>query len=115
MYEIGKRDLPIGATTKLVEIILFLEQKQKIPKEEKELLKKQQVKVQEIIKRESKELEYKQIKEQRILDKIQKKHNQSVQIHSLAEHLQKIRLEFKKFLLENRKESYGVVALLEKN
>lgn len=26
----------------------------------------------------------------------------------------KVRLEYKKFLLENRKESYGVVALLEK-
>ena len=31
-----------------------------------------------------------------------------------SEEKRKVRLEYKKFLLENRKESYGVVALLEK-
>ena len=31
-----------------------------------------------------------------------------------AEEKRKVRLEYKKFLLENRKESYGAVALLEK-
>lgn len=31
-----------------------------------------------------------------------------------AEEKRKVRLEYKKFLLENRKESYGTVALLEK-
>ncbi|HRZ86150.1 MAG TPA: hypothetical protein P5277_05225, partial [Candidatus Paceibacterota bacterium] len=31
-----------------------------------------------------------------------------------AEEKRKVRLEYRKFLLENRKESYGAVALLEK-
>ena len=31
-----------------------------------------------------------------------------------SEEKRKVRLEYKKFLLENRKESYGAVALLEK-
>lgn len=89
MYETGKRELPTDALIKIAEIVLFFEQKQKVSKEEYELLNKQQSKVHEILKHQVKELEYKQIKEQRALDKIQKKHNQNLQLHSLARYLQK--------------------------
>ena len=44
MYEIGKRDLPIGTSIKIAEIVLFFEKRQKVSKEEKELFKKQQTK-----------------------------------------------------------------------
>jgi predicted transcriptional regulator len=89
MHETGKRDLPTAALVKIAEILLFFEQKQKSAKEEKEFLKQQQAKVRQILTQQTKELEYKQIKEQRVLDKIQKKYNQSVQLHSLVQHLQK--------------------------
>lgn len=86
MHETGKRDLPTAALVKIAEILLFFEQKQK---NEKEFLKQQQAKVRQILTQQTKELEYKQIKEQRVLDKIQKKYNQNVQLHSLVQHLQK--------------------------
>ena len=86
MHETGKRDLPTAALVKITEILLFFEQKQK---KEKEFLKQQQAKVRQILTQQTKELEYKQIKEQRVLDKIQKKYNQNVQLHSLVQHLQK--------------------------
>lgn len=89
MHETGKRDLPTAALVKITEILLFFEQKQKNAKEEKEFLKQQQAKVRQILTQQTKELEYKQIKEQRVLDKIQKKYNQNVQLHSLVQHLQK--------------------------
>ena len=75
MYETGKRDLSTGTMTKMAEILIFFQQKQKVSEEEKELLNKQQVKVQEMLKHQVRELKYKQMKEQRALDKIEKKYN----------------------------------------
>jgi transcriptional regulator with XRE-family HTH domain len=49
MYETGKRDLPVGTTEKLADIMLFLNQNQKNFKQENELLNKQQSKVQNLI------------------------------------------------------------------
>ena len=89
MYERGKREIPTAAMVKLAEMELFLNQKQKITKQESELLNKQEAKVQELIQRHSKELEYKLIKEQRKLDAIQKKYNQSLKLNSFVAHLQK--------------------------
>lgn len=40
------------------------------------------------------------MKEKRMLDKIQKKYNQNVQLHSLAEHLQKSKKEHANILLQ---------------
>ena len=75
MYETGKRDLPVGTTEKLADILLFLNQNQKKFKQENELLNKQQSKVQSLIEKQLIELELKQIKEQRKLDTIQKSMN----------------------------------------
>ncbi|ELM3643548.1 helix-turn-helix domain-containing protein [Flavobacterium psychrophilum] len=100
MYETGKRELPTGALIKLSVIVLFFEQKQEVSSTEKELLKQEQVKVQEIINRKAKELEYKQIKAQRALDKIQKKHKQSLQLNLLAQYLQKNKTEKNNVLLQ---------------
>ncbi|MEO8234769.1 MAG: helix-turn-helix transcriptional regulator [Flavobacterium sp.] len=99
MYETGKRDLPTATLTKLSEIIVFFEQKQKVSKEEKQILKEQQTKLQEMVKYQVRELEYKQIKAQRALDKIQKKYNQSLQLYSLAQYLEKNKTELANVLL----------------
>lgn len=88
MYETGKRDLPVGTTEKLADILLFLNQNQKKFKQENELLSKQQSKVQSLIEKQLIELELKQIKEQRKLDAIQKKHEQSLKLNSFVAHLQ---------------------------
>lgn len=100
MYETGKRDLPTAALVKIAEIVLFFEQKQKTTKEEKELIKQQQARAQEIIKQQIKEFEYKQIKELRVMVKIQKKYNQSIQLHLLAQHLQKNKTPHTDILLQ---------------
>ncbi|WP_310379052.1 helix-turn-helix transcriptional regulator [Flavobacterium sp.] len=89
MYEAGKRELPTAAIVKLAEITLFLEQNKASRKEDDKLLKKQELEVKTLLKYHAKELEYKQIKEQRMLEAIKKKHNQSLQLNSLALHLQK--------------------------
>ncbi|WP_395047004.1 helix-turn-helix transcriptional regulator [Flavobacterium sp.] len=99
MYETGKRDLPTGTMTKIAEILIFFQQKEIVSKEENELLDKQKSKVQEIIKHQTIELKYQQMKEQRMLDKIEKKYNQSLQLHSLAQHLQKSKAELADILL----------------
>ena len=88
MYETGKRDLPVGTTEKLADILLFLNQNQKKFKQENELLSKQQSKVQSLIEKQLIELELKQIKEQRKLDAIQKKHEQSLKLNLFVAHLQ---------------------------
>ncbi len=59
LYETSKRELPVGTTEKLVDILLFLNKK---IKQEKELLNKQQSKVQILIEMQFIELELKQIK-----------------------------------------------------
>ena len=89
MYETGKRELPNGTSVKLAEILLFLEQEQKVTKQENEILNKQEAKVQDLFERQIKNLEYKLIKEQRKLDAIQKKYNQSLKLNSFVAHLQK--------------------------
>jgi transcriptional regulator with XRE-family HTH domain len=99
MYETGKRDLPTGAMTKMAEILIFFQQKEKVSKEENELLEKEQAKVKEIIKHQTIELKYQQMKEQRLLDKIEKKYNQSLQLFILAQHLQKSKAELANIML----------------
>jgi hypothetical protein len=99
MYETGKRDLPTGAMTKMAEILIFFQQKEKVSKEEKELLDKQQSRVQDMVKHQVIELKYKQMKEQRALDKIEKKYNQSLQLFILAQHLQKSKVELANIML----------------
>ena len=89
MYELGKRELPTAALAKLAEIALFFDQKNATEKVESKLLKKQELEVKELLTHQAKELEYKQIKEQRVLDAIQKKHNQNLQLNSLALYLQR--------------------------
>lgn len=89
MHEAGKRELPTTALAKLAEIALFFDQKKATEKEGRQLLKKQELEVKALLARHAKELEYKQIKEQRVLDSIQKKHNQNLQLNSLALYLQK--------------------------
>lgn len=89
MYEAGKRELPTAALAKLAEITLFFDQKKATIEEESKLLNKQGFEVKVLLAHHTKELEYKQIKEQRVLDTIQKKHNQNLQLHSLALYLQK--------------------------
>jgi transcriptional regulator with XRE-family HTH domain len=89
MYEAGKRELPTAALAKLAEIALFFDQKNVTENEGHQLLKKQELEVKVLLTRHAKELEYKQIKEQRLLDTIQKKHNQNLQLNSLALYLQK--------------------------
>ena len=88
MYETGKRELPSGTSVKLAEILLFLNQKQKVTKQENEMLKKQEAKVQDLLERHSKELELKQLIEQRKLEAIQKKYNQSLKLNAFVAHLE---------------------------
>ena len=88
MYEIGKRDLPVGTMEKLADIMLFLNQNQKNFKQENELLNKQQSKVQSLIEKQLIELELKQIKEQRKLDAIEKKYQQSLKLNLFVAHLE---------------------------
>lgn len=89
MYEAGKRELPTTALAKLAEIALFFDQKKTTEKEENKLLKEQELGVKALLTHQAKELEYKQMKEQRLLDVIQKKHNQNLQLNSLAMYLLK--------------------------
>lgn len=88
MYETGKRDLPVGTTEKLADIMLFLNQNQKNFKQKNELLNKQQSKVQSLIEKQLIELELKQIKEQRKLDAIQKKYQQNLKLNIFVAHLE---------------------------
>lgn len=85
MYEIGKRDLPTHALVILAEMELFFEQKQN---KQTLFLASQEKKVQEIVAAQTKVLEYKLLKEQRLLEKIQKKYDQSIQLHLFTKHLQ---------------------------
>ena len=85
MYETGKRDLPTNALLLLAEMELFFEKNQN-----KQLLflVTQEKKVQEIVAAHTKVLEYKLLKEERLLEKIQKKYDQSIQLHLFTQHLQ---------------------------
>ena len=85
MYETGKRDLPTHALVILAEMELFFEQKQN---KQTLFLAKQEKKVQEIVTSHTKVLEYKLLKEERLLEKVQKKYDQSIQLHLFNQHLQ---------------------------
>lgn len=85
MYETGKRDLPTHALVILAEMELFFEQKQN---KQTLFLAMQEKKVQEIVAANTKVLEYKLLKEERLLEKIQKKYDQSIQLHLFTQHLQ---------------------------
>ncbi|MDD5151856.1 MAG: helix-turn-helix transcriptional regulator [Flavobacterium sp.] len=100
MYEVGKRELSTAALAKLAEIALFFDQKNATEKVENKILKKQELEVKELLTHHAKELEYKQIKEQRLLDAIQKKHNQNLQLNSLALYLQKNKMGQAEVLLQ---------------
>ena len=118
MYETGKRDLPVGTTEKLADILLFLNQNQKKFKQENELLNKQQSKVQSLIEKQLIELELKQIKEQRKLDAIQKKHEQSLKLNSFVAHLQSNKsklVEFIQMLAFSGMEKNSLVAQTKQN
>lgn len=99
MYEKGKREIPTAAMVQLAEMELFINQKQKTSKQETELVKQQKVKVQELIEKQIKELELKQIRAQRKLDAIQKKHQQSLKLHSFSGHLEKNKSTLKELVL----------------
>ena len=88
MYEAGKRELPTTALAKLADITLFFEQKKTTAKETSKHLKQQELEVKKLLKHHAKELEYNQIKEQRLLEALEKKHSQSLELNSLALHLQ---------------------------
>ena len=87
MYEIGKRNLPTAALTKLADMSTFLEQDQ-IATEGLELLQKQQLDVKTFLEAQIKELEYQQIQAQRQLDTLLKKYNKNLKLHALALRLQ---------------------------
>ncbi len=89
MYEIGKRELPIGTQTKLADLAVFFEQNKISKEQESEFQKEQELKLKAFLAFQIKELEYKQMKEQRILDAIQTKYHQSLKLHAFALHLQK--------------------------
>ncbi len=89
MYEIGKRELPSAALTKLADLAVFFEQNKISKEQESEFQKEQELKLKAFLDFQIKELQYKQMKEQRILHAIQKKYHQSLKLHAFALHLQK--------------------------
>ena len=73
MYEIGKRELPIGTQTKLVDIALFFDQNNETAEQEGKLQKEEELQLKTFLEIQIKDLEYKYLKENRALEKIQKK------------------------------------------
>jgi transcriptional regulator with XRE-family HTH domain len=89
MYETAKRELPKGTSVKIAEIALFLNQRNNDLEAEKTNLENQNSQKRDFLDSLTKELEYQLIKEQRKLEVILKKYNQSLALHSFADHLQK--------------------------
>lgn len=99
MHEKGKREIPTPAIVQLAEMELFINQNQNTSTQETELLKQQEVKVQEWIEKQIKDLELKHIRAQRKLDAIQKKYQQSLKLHSFVSHLEKNKSTLKELVL----------------
>ena len=100
MYELGKRELPIGTQAKLADLAVFLEHNKVSEEQESEFQKEQELKLKEFLAFQIKELEYKQIKEQQLLEKILKKYHQSQKLHAFALHLQKSKHKLAEILLQ---------------
>ncbi|TRX21941.1 helix-turn-helix transcriptional regulator [Flavobacterium franklandianum] len=99
MYELGERELPNTALTKLATLAVFFDQNKGSEAEQTEVQKDQELKLNEFLTLQIKDLEYKKLKEQRRLDKIQKKYKQNNMLYKWALHLQENKVALSEVVL----------------
>jgi transcriptional regulator with XRE-family HTH domain len=100
MYELGKRELPNTALTKLAELAVFLNQNKETEALPTEAQAEQELKLKTFLDSQIKDLEYKQLKEERLLEAMQKKHIQNEVLYKWAQHLEATNATLAVVLLE---------------